>query len=94
MDMKHLGQEKQQYLVSTNQVIKSGAISRKLERQGNKKIKHLEETIKYLEGTHSTYGKDLEMIQLIASKQDLKKLHRLRSQINQLTRNALEQVRF
>lgn len=87
-----MAEEKKRYLESTNQVVKSGATIRKLIRQGEKKLQHLEETIKYLEETRKVQTANLDLMKKMASRRDVKESNRLRVQIFQMTEALLAQV--
>ncbi|KAH9282627.1 Coiled-coil domain-containing protein [Echinococcus granulosus] len=90
-DLNHMAEEKRRYLESTNRVIKSGAVTRKLIRRGEKKMRHLEETIKYLEEMKKVQAADLELMKKAASKRDMKERKKLRTQISQMTGALLAQ---
>ncbi|KAM7538510.1 hypothetical protein Aperf_G00000060317 [Anoplocephala perfoliata] len=93
-DVENLVDEKKRFLESNNQIVKSGGTTRKLIRQGLKKISHLEETIKYLEETRKARRDELEMVKKEASKRDLKQREELTTQISRLTTKIISQNEY
>lgn len=91
-DVRNLADEKKRFLESTNQIVKSGGTTRKLIRQGLKKIIHLEETIRYLEETRKIYKEELEVLKKSASKIDPMQREKLRAQILRLTTKVIFHV--
>ncbi|VUZ53920.1 unnamed protein product [Hymenolepis diminuta] len=86
--------ERRRIIESSKQIVKCGAITRKLIRQELKKTRHLKETIKYLEENQKTQKEELELLKKSASKQDIKEREKLATQISKLTKEIMTRNEF
>uniref|UniRef100_A0A5K3F179 Coiled-coil domain-containing protein 39 n=1 Tax=Mesocestoides corti TaxID=53468 RepID=A0A5K3F179_MESCO len=89
VDMEHLELEKRATLESTNQVLSSGSKMRKLIRQATKKIKSLEDSLKYLQEAKKTRDEEMDLAKKMKAKMDPKEREKLTSQIAKLTKRLL-----
>ncbi|KAM3172589.1 hypothetical protein ACTXT7_014219 [Hymenolepis weldensis] len=86
--------EMRRIIESSKQIVKCGAITRKLIRQELKKTRHLEETIKYLGENQKTQKEELELLKKSVSKQDFKEREKLATQISKLTKEIMTRNEF
>lgn len=84
--------ERRRIIESSKQIVKCGAITRKLIRQELNKTRHLKETIKYLEENQKTQKEELELLKKSVSKQDIKEREKLATQISKLTKEIMTRV--